>query len=120
MNRSKSIDDAKRLLIIEEHLSGASKGFLGRKYGISATSVSNWLRIFGIEGETNPPSEELMSKKTNTKKSAEVIALEKEIKLLKVRLAKAEIAAKAYSTMIDLAEETYQIEVRKNLDTEQS
>jgi transposase len=121
MNSSKNIDDAKRLQILEEHLSGASKGFLVRKYGISSTSITNWLRIFGIEGASNSPSPEaFMNKNSTTKKSAEIIALEKENKQLRLRLAKAEMAAKAYSTMIDLAEETYQIKVRKNLDTEQS
>jgi transposase-like protein len=120
MKKNKGVDDAKRLRILEEHLSGASKYSLAKKYGLSERSINSWLRKFGLEGAVKPVPEVFMKKKTKVKKSAEVLALEQENRRLKVSLAHAEMAAKAYSTMVDLAEETYQIEVRKNFDTGQS
>ena len=120
MKKNKGVDDAKRLRILSEHLSGASKYSLAKKYGLSESSINGWLRTFGIEGAGSPLPEVFMKKKAKGNKSVEVLALEQENKRLRLSLAQAEMATKAYSTMIDLAEEVYQIEVRKNFDTEQS
>lgn len=120
MKKCKGVDDAQRLHIIEEHLSGASKCSLAKKYGLSVQSINLWLHTFGVPEAINPVPEAFMKKKNSVKKTAEVLALEQEVKRLRIRLARAEMAEKAYSTMIDLAEEVYQIEVRKNFDTKQS
>jgi transposase-like protein len=123
MRKVRNIDDALRLQIIEEHLSGSSKYSLARKYKFRHSSLINsWMRTFGI---TEPVKEEypevLMKKsKQDANKSAEVLALEQEIKALRTRLAYSEMKAAAYDTMIDLAEEIYQIKVRKNSATKQS
>ena len=119
MKKNKGVDEAKRLGILSEHLSGASKYSLAKKYGLSESSINTWLRTFGIEGAVNPLPEAFMKKKAKVNKSAEVLALEQENKRLRLSLAQAEMAAKAWSTMIDLAGETYQIKVRKNFDAEQ-
>ncbi len=42
--------------------------------------------------------------------------LEQEVKSLKVKLRNSNMARDAYNYMIDLAEETYNIKVRKNSD----
>ena len=120
MKKNKGVVDAKRLRILSEHLSGASKYSLAKKYGLSESRINAWLRTFGIEGAVHPLPEAFMKKKTKVNKSAEVLALEQEVKRLRLSPAQAEMAAKAWSTMIDPAEETYRIEVRKNFDTEQS
>lgn len=123
MRRSKGVDDVFRMKIIEEHLSGSSKYSLARKYKLkSGQLITDWMRKFGVtEPENEAVSEEIMKKrKSDMNKSVEVIALEKENKNLKLRLAKAEMKAEALDVMIDLAEEAYQISVRKNSNTKQS
>jgi transposase-like protein len=109
MKKCKGVDDAQRLRILEEHLSGASKCSPAKKYGLSVQSINLWLHTFGVPEAINPVPE-----------AFEVLALEQEVKRLRIRLARAEMAEKAYSTMIDPAGEVYQIEVRKNFDTKQS
>jgi hypothetical protein len=123
MRKVGKLDDALRMKIIEEHLSGSSKYSLVKKYKLGhVRSISDWMRTFGIaETEKQAEPEGLMKKrKQDANKSAEVIALEKEVKALKLSLARAEMKAVAYDTMINLAESKYQIEIRKNSDTKQS
>jgi hypothetical protein len=79
------------------------------------------MRTFGItETEDHAVSEDFMKKKKDVNKSPEVLSLELENKKLKADLAYERMRADAYDTMIDLAEETYQIKVRKNSITKQS
>ena len=52
--------------------------------------------------------------------SDEIRALKAENKRLKARLAEAQLAAKAYDTMIDVAEEMFHIPIRKKPGTKQS
>ena len=123
MRKIKGVDDGLRLQIIEEHLSGSSKGSLARKYGIKGGSycITKWMRTFGITetGEHAVP-EELMKKAKASGKPVEVLALEREVKELKAKLARERMRADAYETLVGLAEETYQIEIRKNFATKQS
>jgi hypothetical protein len=122
MRKVGKVDDALRMKIIEEHLSGSSKYSLVKKYQLGYSSIINdWMRTFGLtEAEKQVVPESFMKKrKQDEQKSAEVIALEKEIKALKLSLARSEMKAVAYDTLIDLAEETYQITIRKNSDTKQ-
>jgi hypothetical protein len=123
MRKVGKFDDALRMKIIEEHLAGSSKYSLVKKYKIGYPStITDWMHTFGItEAEKQAVPEAFMKKrKQDEHKSAEVIALEKENKALKLSLARSEMKAEAYDTMIGLAESTYQIEIRKNSDTKQS
>ncbi|KAA6336424.1 hypothetical protein EZS27_015419 [termite gut metagenome] len=120
MRKHVKLDDSLRLQIIEEHLSGSSKYSLVRKYKLgNASSIGKWMHIFGIMATENHAVEEpfLKKRKADANKSSEVLVLEKEIKLLKTRLAYSEMKAEAYDTMIDLAEREYQIKIRKNSNT---
>ena len=50
MKTRKGFSDEKRMLIIQAYFDGASKNSLCRKYNLaSSRTISNWLRIFGIE-----------------------------------------------------------------------
>ncbi|MDR3262035.1 MAG: hypothetical protein LBT78_09410 [Tannerella sp.] len=114
----KGVDDALRMQIIEEHLAGSSQYSLARKYKLSAgKSISEWMRTFGIEGSENQAvAEERMKKrKADLNKSSEVISLEKENKQLRLGLARSRMKAETLDAMIELAEETYQIKIRKNV-----
>ena len=48
-----------------------------------------------------------------------VVLLEKQIAALKASLAAEKLRAEAYSTMIDIAEQSYKIEIRKKYDAKQ-
>lgn len=122
MRKTKRFNDALRLQIIEEHLSGSSIYSLVRKYQLgSSNNIYNWMRTFGIKGgeEKTAPDTFMSKRKADAGKSEEVLALELEIKKLKKALAYEKMRADAYDTMIDLAEQTYQIKVRKNSATKQ-
>ncbi|KAA6318501.1 hypothetical protein EZS27_031498 [termite gut metagenome] len=123
MRKVRNIDDALRLQIIWEHLAGSSKYSLARKYKFRHSSLINsWMRTFGITEPAKQEEAEVIMKKCkqDANKSADVLALEKDIKALRTRLAYSEMKAAAYDTMIDLAEETYQIKIRKNSAAKQS
>jgi hypothetical protein len=123
MRTAQGVDDALRLKIIEECLAGSSKSSLVRKYKLKAgtQSIRKWMRTFGItETEQHAVPAGLMKHQKEGQEPAEVQALKQEIKRLKTCLAHERMRADAYDTMIDLAEATYQIKVRKNSATKQS
>jgi transposase len=116
----KGVDDALRVQIIEEHLAGSSQYSLARKYKLSnGRSISAWMRTFGIAGSEKQaePEEGMQKRKADLNKSSEVISLEKENRLLRLGLARAQMKAETLDAIIDLAEETYQIKIRKNSNT---
>ncbi|MDR1937639.1 MAG: hypothetical protein LBQ73_03955 [Tannerellaceae bacterium] len=123
MRTTKGVDDALRLKIIEEHLSGSSKSSLAKKYNLRSgpSGINRWMCTFGIaETEDHAVPEGFVKKKKDANKSSEVLSLELENRKLKAGLAYERMRADAFDTMIDLAEETYQIQVRKNSATRQS
>lgn len=84
-----------------------------REKGLKRTTISRWLRIFGIEDKPSP----IMSKKlsqTEQELHDRIHELERKIKSLEVELKQSNMSRDAYDCMIDLAEKTYNIPVRKN------
>lgn len=121
MRKNKRIDDSLRLEIIQEYLSGSSKYSLLKKYNLKySKSISNWMRIFGIEDHLTLTPPGFMKNKDSKETSKELKELQLENKRLKVQLAKAELRAKVYDTMIDVAEEMFHIPIRKKPGTKQS
>jgi transposase-like protein len=121
MKKVKGIDDALRLQIIKEHLSGASKCSLVRKYKLKHPQrITDWMRIFGPEESIGAVPEGFMKHRKKEEESEEVQQLKLENKRLKAELAGARLRAKAYDTMIDVAEEMFQIPIRKKPGTKQS
>ena len=105
--------------IIQEYLTGTSKGFLKRKYNLSEPSVINyWMRTFGIEDPNNNPIPiNFMPKK---KEESMVVAdLQKQNNQLKASLAHYKMKNEALETMIDLAEKEFHIPIRKKSGTKQ-
>jgi transposase-like protein len=117
MRKGKGITDEQRLRIIEEYLSGTSAKELESKYQIHRRSLSRWIDRFGIAGSSAKARE---AKLVLAKQSLEESGSEQEIKALKSALARSEMRVKAYATMIEIAEQTYHIAIRKNSDTKQS
>jgi transposase-like protein len=121
MKTVKGIDDALRLQIIKEHLSGASKGSLVRKYKLKYPQrITGWMRTFGLEESISAVPEGFMKHRKTEEEGDELRQLKLEIKRLKVELASARLTAKAYDTLIDVAEEMFQIPIRKKPGTKQS
>lgn len=116
MRKNKTIDDAFRLRVIEEYLSGASKSSLLKKHKLgSRDTISRWLRTFGIEDPLHKetPLCHMGSDKAKAEIKAEVNSLRAEIKRLKVELARERMKSDALDTMIDLAEEMLRVPIRK-------
>lgn len=122
MSRSpkRTYTDSYRLSIVEDYLSSSddvSTHAIERKYSLSHGSLSRWLRIFGFESKTRSMKRRIAEYEStdsskDLKESNRLLQLR--IKELEIRLRDAEMARDAYSCMIDLAEETYHIKVRKN------
>ena len=118
--KSYSFTDDDRILIVREYLeSGLPAEKIIKKYHISSRSVLfSWMDKFLNERDSlslqqEPQIEEDMAKTKDERmkeKDAEIKRLRKALELEKLR-------SHAYSTMIDLAEQTFNIPVRKKSGT---
>ena len=116
--RSFRIPENERLEIAKEyHLEGMSQTELARRHGIGQTTVSEILRKFAAE---NDKSALLMGKNAKTSESEEIKALRREVLELKKKLYDETMRADFYDTMIDVAEEMFNIQIRKKAGTGQS
>ena len=120
--KSYSFTDDDRILIVREYLeSGLPAEKIIKKYHISSRSVLfSWMDRFlnardSLPLQQDPQIEEDMAKTKDERlkeKDAEIKRLRKALELEKLR-------SHAYSTMIDLAEQTFNIPVRKKSGTKQ-
>ena len=120
--KSYSFTDDDRISIVREYLeSGLPAERIIKKYHISSRSVLfSWMDKFLNERDSlplqqEPEIEEDMAKTKDerlSEKDAEIKRLRKALELEKLR-------SQAYSTMIDLAEQTFNIPVRKKSGTKQ-
>ena len=114
---SKHFNIPERLHILEEYLgSDLSKYAIEKKYGLNRGSIYHWLRKFGL---SDKPKAEVMKTRTsdnmlNMSEQEELARLRKENRQLKAKLKHEEPGHKAYKLLVELAEETYGIEIRKN------
>ena len=112
--------------IIEEYLlTGASKMQLQRKHGIKFKSaIITWMKALGyrdvhrnISNLATVNTIDLPKKSKSPHLLATEQALELEIKLLKRQLEDERLRSEMLNRMVDLAEKTYKIPVRKNSNT---
>lgn len=109
--------------IIELHLrTGESKSSLQRRYKIRGKSaITHWMGMLGyseISGNISRLTIQNcmeVAKKSNPTTSIE--NLEARIKLLEKQLEDERLRSEMLNRMVDLAEKTYKIPVRKNSDT---
>jgi hypothetical protein len=73
-----------------------------------------------MEESINPVPEGFMKHRKKEEEPEEVRQLKLEIKCLKAELAQEKLKARAYDTLIDVAEEMFQIPIRKKPGTKQS
>ena len=119
---SYSFTDEDRIMVVREYMeSGVAAEEICKKYHLRNRSLLfSWMDKFLNEKDllSLPPelqNEEDMAKTTDDRlkeKDAEIKRLRKALELEKLR-------SRAFSTMIDLAEETFNIPVRKKSGTKQ-
>jgi transposase-like protein len=116
--------EAFKRAVIESYLaSGLSKEQIRLKYGIrSKSAIYEWMQVLGYV-DTGKKVIKLDSvnptplAKQPLSKPASTIELEAKIKLLERQLEDERLRADMYNRLIDLAEKTYKIPVRKNSNT---
>jgi transposase len=126
VNRARPVyhsDDFKRKIIEEYLSSGLSKSQIQLKYGLKRHStIHAWMKALGYSDtaekvikleSTNHPA----LAKQSTLKSASILELETKIRLLEKQLEDERLRSEMYNRMIDMAEKTYKIPVRKNSNT---
>jgi len=99
-----------KMKVAREYLEGnLSLPQLGQKYGV------NFRRIFEWKEQYSPElSEEIIIRPMTLEEQKSLEALQKQNQELLKQLEHAQMKAKAYEILIELAEEQYGIEVRKN------
>ena len=114
----KYLGQADREAIIREYyLEGASKNALAKKYNSSFPAILRIIRNFAA---LNDKSALLMKNKPTDSLAEENKALREEILELKKKLHQETMRADFYDTMVDVAEEMFNIEIRKKAGTGQS
>lgn len=103
--------------VVEEAISGElNKSALCRKYSISHPDLlRSWIRIFAPEHKF----EENDMKKEKRTESEEVVELKRQLQQTKLALQKEKMRADFYNEMINVAEETLNIPIRKKAGTKQ-
>ena len=104
-------------VIREYFLEGVSKNYLVKKYNSSYPAILRIIRKFAAE---NDKSTLLMKNKPTDSHEEEVKALQSEVLELKKKPYDETMRADFFETMVDVAEETFNIEIRKKADTGQS
>ena len=104
-------------VIREYFLEGVSKNYLVKKYNSSYPAILRIIRKFAAE---NDKSTLLMKNKPTDSHEEEVKALQSEVLELKKKLYDETMRADFFETMVDVAEEKFNIDIRKKADTGQS
>lgn len=107
-----------KLEVVRDYLlNGIDQCQIAKQYGISHRSVSKIIRNFAASNNKSA----LLMKNTPTDNQAEEIkVLRAEILELKKKLHQETMRADFYDTMVDVAEEMFNIEIRKKAGTGQS
>jgi transposase-like protein len=110
--------------VIEEYLrTGESKEVVQLRYGIKGnSSIQKWMKILGYsEGYQKPINLGSLTENNVPKKVPvkipDTLSLEAKIRLLEKQLEDERLRSEMLNRMVDLAEKTYKIPVRKNFDT---
>lgn len=119
-------EEFKRMVCEEYVSSRLGKDELARKHDIKGHgSILRWLRALGYEttGHEQPKrieiQESIMTEDLK-EKDLGIDELKKQIKQLKRELEDSQIKAEVYSTIIDIAEKKFGIEIRKKPDSKRS
>ena len=108
-------DDAFKMSVVEEAIQGTqSKYSLCKKYSIASTStLRSWIRIFAPEYELNDGS----MKKSPVSENEEILALRRMLQEKELCLKREKMRADFLDEMINVAEEKFQLPIRKKAGT---
>lgn len=105
-------DDFK-ISIVEEFLSGSfSQHSLCKKYSLHGGSLREWIRIFAPEYEF---ASDIMSKKPS--ENDQIRELKLALRQKELELKREKMRGDLYETIIEVAEEQFQIPIRKKAGT---
>jgi transposase-like protein len=111
-------ESLKREVVLEYLTTDCSKMYLCRKYGVgSRTIVDHWLKKYSNHSQDTPLKKPKETPLIMAEDSLEIKRLKQRIQQLERELDDAKLLAKAYSLMIDTAEEELKIPIRKKFDT---
>ena len=111
------IPDELKLEIVRDYLlNGINQYQIAKNYGIGQQSVSRIIRNFA---SSNDKSALLMKNRPTDSQADEIKALREEVMELKKKLHSETMRADFYDTMIDVAEEMFNFEIRKKAGTGQ-
>ena len=114
-------DAAFKWRVCQEYLQGnETKAAVQRRNGVKGrTNIVVWLRQFGLNDKPKTLSQhEQLSLKMP--KPSPITTDEQRIKTLEKELAEAKLRADAYQMMVEIAEKTFKIDIRKKYATKQS
>lgn len=104
-------------ILREYYLEKVSKEELMRRYKVSRNQICRIISKFAAE---NDKSTLLMKNKPTNNAAEELKALQEEVLSLKKQLYDEQMRADFFETMVDVAEETFNIDIRKKAGTGQS
>ena len=117
----KHYSDDFKYQVVQEYLnSDFSQQELLDKYSIKGnSSISNWMRKFGLLDEPIKRQTHHTTMRKGSKKSPQELALEAKVKELEKALEYEKLRSLAFDTMIDIAEDKLKISIRKKSGTKQ-
>lgn len=114
---SRKFDVDFKLSVVKAFISGESTQYaLCKKHSLSRTSIRNWVRIFAPEYKPTQGDYDMSKKPTE---SEEVRALKRQLRQKEIELKREKMRADFYETMVDVAEEQFNITIRKKAGTKQ-
>ena len=111
---NRKFDNEFKLSVVQSFVSGESTQYaLCKRYSLSRTLIRNWIRIFAPDYQ--PTQRDFMNKKQS--ESAEIQALKRALREKEVEVSRQRMRADFYETMVEVAEEQFNIEIRKKAGT---
>lgn len=114
-NNVKHYSDEFKMQVVQEYInSNFSQKELLDKYSIRGnSSITKWMRKFGLIDEPEKRQIHRTTMKKGSKKSPQELALEAKVKELEKALEYEKLRSLALDTMIDVAEDMLDISIRK-------
>lgn len=114
-NNVKHYSDDFKMQVVQEYInSNFSQKELLDKYSIRGnSSITKWMRKFGLIDEPEKRQIHHTTMKKGSKKSPQELALESKVKELEKALEYEKLRSLALDTMIDVAEDMLDISIRK-------
>lgn len=112
-----SYSDSFKIQVVQEALvEHVNKAALCRKYSISRPALLyQWIRIFA----PSPNLDEVPMKSSSKKESDEIRSLKRQLQQKELELQKEKMRADFYDEMVNVAEEMFNIPIRKKAGTKQ-